>query len=152
MDRDDLSYEQIVVDHPEEFSPRALWFSRRTLGLANESERAPAQPSIPVQIRTEELLKWLSNRPAANGGQIPSFANAEAAAALGMTGMARHGRVFGTIQSRLDFACYRLKLPPLGLRQQSRLPRLGDRKIDHGRFLKGNATRRAIIRVEATYI
>lgn len=115
MDRDDLSYEQIVVDHPEEFSPRALWFSRRTLGLANESERAPAQPSIPVQIRTEELLKWLSNRPAANGGQIPSFANAEAAAALGMTGMARHGRVFGTIQSRLDFACYRLKLPPLGL-------------------------------------
>ena len=27
----DLSYEQIIVDHPDEFSPRALWFSRRTL-------------------------------------------------------------------------------------------------------------------------
>jgi len=28
-DRSDLSYEQIIIDHPDEFSPRALWFSRR---------------------------------------------------------------------------------------------------------------------------
>lgn len=27
---ENLSYEQIIIDHPEEFSPRALWFSRRT--------------------------------------------------------------------------------------------------------------------------
>lgn len=114
-DLDDLSYEQIVIDHPEEFSPRALWFSRRTLGLANASEKAPARPSIPAQIRTEELLKWLGARATANGGHISPFANADAAAMLGMTDMARHGRVYGNIQSRLDFACYRLGLPPLGL-------------------------------------
>lgn len=114
-DLDDLSYEQIVIDHPEEFSPRALWFSRRTLGLANASEKAPARPSVPAQIRTEELLKWLDTRAAENGGHISPFANADAAATLGMTDMARHGRVYGNIQSRLDFACYRLGLPPLGL-------------------------------------
>ncbi|PBB35914.1 EVE domain-containing protein [Mesorhizobium sp. WSM3882] len=114
-DLDDLSYEQIVIDHPEEFSPRALWFSRRTLGMANASDKAPARPSIPAQIRTEELLKWLGARAAANGGHISPFANADAAATLGMTDMTRHGRVYGNIQSRLDFACYRLGLPPLGL-------------------------------------
>jgi hypothetical protein len=38
-DRSDLSYEQIILDHPDEFSPRAIWFSRRTLGLTNESPR-----------------------------------------------------------------------------------------------------------------
>jgi hypothetical protein len=30
----DLSYEQIIVDHPEEFSARAQWYSRRSLGLS----------------------------------------------------------------------------------------------------------------------
>lgn len=114
-DRDDLSYEQIVVDHSEEFSPRALWFSRRTLGLDNKGEKPPASASIPAQIRTEELLGWLGARAAGNGGNIAPFTNAEAAAALGMTDMARQGRVFGNIQSRLDYACYRLGLPPLGL-------------------------------------
>ncbi len=39
----DLSYEQIIVDHPDEFSPRALWYARRTLGLPNESDRPPQQ-------------------------------------------------------------------------------------------------------------
>lgn len=112
---EDLSYEQIVLNHPEEFSPRALWFSRRTLGLANTSEKPPARSSIPAQIRTEELLRWLEARAVGDGGSILTFANAEAAAALGMTDMARHGRVYGNIQSRLDFACYRLRLPPLGL-------------------------------------
>ncbi len=114
-DLDDLSYEQIIIDHPEEFSPRALWFSRRTLGFANASEKAPARPTIPAQIRTEELLSWLGARAAATGGHIEPFANADAATALGMTDMARHGRVYGNIQSRLDFACYRLDMPPLGL-------------------------------------
>jgi len=114
-DLDDLSYEQIVIDHPEEFSPRALWFSRRTLGLANASDKAPARSSIPAQMRTEELLSWLGARVAAEGGHIAPFTNADAAGALGMADMARHGRVYGNIQSRLDFACYRLGLPPLGL-------------------------------------
>jgi predicted HNH restriction endonuclease len=114
-DLGELSYEQIVIDHPEEFSARALWYARRTLGLPNNSDKPPVRRSIPVQIRTEELLGWLAGRAAENGGAIEPFANAEAANMLGMTDMARHGRVYGNIQSRLDFACYRLDLPPLGL-------------------------------------
>ncbi|NTI62366.1 hypothetical protein G6L85_12710 [Agrobacterium rhizogenes] len=114
-DLDELSYEQIVIDHPEEFSPRALWYARRTLGRSNDSEKPPARRSIPVQIRTEELLGWVAARAAENGGIIASFANSDAANTLGMTDMTRHGRVYGNIQSRLDFACYRLGLPPLGL-------------------------------------
>ena len=112
---DELSYEQIVIDHPEEFSARALWYARRTLGLPNDSERPPARRSTPVQSRTEDLLSWLAARAAENGGKVEPFANADAANMLGMTDMTRHGRVYGNIQSRLDFACYRLGLPPLGL-------------------------------------
>lgn len=114
-DLDELSYEQIIIDHPEEFSPRALWYARRTLGLQNQSEKPPARRSIPAQIRTEELLDWLADRAAENGGIITPFPNLAAARALGMTDMTRHGRVYGNIQSRLDFACYRSELPPLGL-------------------------------------
>lgn len=39
-----LSFEQIIVDHPSEFSLRAIWYARRTLGLPNESARPPASP------------------------------------------------------------------------------------------------------------
>jgi hypothetical protein len=112
---DELSYEQIVVDHPEEFSPRAVWYSRRTLGLPNTTDKPPARRFIAAQTRTEELLSWLGARAASSDGLIAPFTNAEAAAATGMTDMTRHGRVYGNIQSRLDFACYRLGLPPLGL-------------------------------------
>lgn len=113
-DLDDLSYEQIIVDHPEEFSPRALWYSRRTLGLSNHSDMPPARRSIPAQIRTEELLIWMKKRASEVDG-LGHFTNADAARVLGMTDMHRHGRVLGNIQSRIDFACYRLGLPPLGL-------------------------------------
>lgn len=41
--RAELSYENIVIQHPAEFSPRALWYSRRTLGLPNSSVRPPAR-------------------------------------------------------------------------------------------------------------
>ena len=114
-DRSDLSYEQIILDHPDEFSPRAIWFSRRTLGLANESPRPPADAISPTQARTETLLKWFQTRSESNGGRLASFTNAEAAAVLGMTDMHKFGRVFGDIQSRIDFACYIGGLPPLGL-------------------------------------
>lgn len=43
-DLEDLSYEQIVVDHPDEFTPRAQWFSRKTVGLPNRWPEAPADP------------------------------------------------------------------------------------------------------------
>ena len=114
-DRSDLSYEQIILDHPDEFSPRAIWFSRRTLGLPNESARPPAETISKTQTRTEILLKWFQTRSEANGGRLASFTNAEAAAVLGMTDMHQFGRVFGNIQSRIDFACYLGGLPPLGL-------------------------------------
>jgi hypothetical protein len=111
----DLSYEQIIVDHPDEFSARALWYSRRTLGLPTGSDRPPAKAITPVQVRTERLLDWLRSRAEANGGRLPPHTNAEAAAMLGIGDMHKFGRAFGNIQSRLDFACYLAGLPPLGL-------------------------------------
>ena len=43
------------------------------------------------------------------------YEHAEAASAIGIDDMARSGRVFGNVQSRLDYACYVVGLPPLGL-------------------------------------
>jgi hypothetical protein len=111
----ELSYEQIIVDHPDEFSARALWYARRTLGLPNDSDKPPARAITPVQIRTEKLLAWSRTRSKANGGHLPPHTNAEAAAALDMSDMHQFGRVFGNIQSRIDYACYVVGLPPLGL-------------------------------------
>ena len=47
-----LSFEQIIVDFPNEFSPRALWFARKTLGLPNDNEKPPASETLITQIRT----------------------------------------------------------------------------------------------------
>ncbi len=123
-----LTYEQIVIDHAEEFSPRALWFARRALDLPNESEKPPATAVTPVQSRTEALLRWLRERSLANGGPLPSHTNAEAAAVLGMDDMHRHGRVFGNIQSRIDYACYLRGLPPLGLTAEAPFDRAWQRE------------------------
>lgn len=114
-DLSELSYEQIIIDHDDEFSPRALWYARQRLGLSNDSEKPPAKAVTPVQKRTEILLQWLRNRSESNSGIIPTFTNAEAASILDMGNMHRFGRVFGNIQSRIDYACYALGLPPLGL-------------------------------------
>jgi predicted HNH restriction endonuclease len=111
----DLSYEQIIVDHPDEFSDRALWFARRTLGLPISTNKPPTLGVSPVQRRTEDLLAWLRKRADENGGIIRSYLNAEAAEAIGLGHMQEYGRVQGNIQSRLDFACYQVNLPPLGL-------------------------------------
>lgn len=110
-----LSFEQIIVDHPEEFSARALWFANRTLGLPNDSEKAPADSGTLTQQRTERVLDWLSDRAAKNGGELDGYTNAEVGGVLGFDDLARHGRVLGNIQSRLDFACYQADMPPLGL-------------------------------------
>jgi predicted HNH restriction endonuclease len=111
----DLSYERIIVDHPDEFSERAQWYSRRALGLPNDTDKPPAQGASLTQVRTGQLLRWFRDRATANGGHLREFTNAEAAAAIGLTDMHRSGRVFGNIQSRIDFACYLLNLPPVGL-------------------------------------
>jgi hypothetical protein len=113
-DLEDLSYERIVLDHPSEFSARAIWFSRRTLGLGNESEKPPAATHSDINVRTDRLLDWLMERSERNGWIILPFTNSDAAAAIGLGALSIYGRVHGNIQSRIDYACYLCDLPPLG--------------------------------------
>ena len=61
------------------------------------------------------IIQWLKAAAADNDGVIPPFSNDAAAAAAGMKDLRTHGRVQGNIQSRIDYACYRVGLPPLGL-------------------------------------
>lgn len=110
-----LSFEQIIVDHPQEFSARALWYAHRTLGLPNDSEKPPADSGTLTQQRTELVLDWLADRAALHGGILKGYANADIGSVLGFDDLTRHGRVLGNIQSRLDFACYQAGVPPLGL-------------------------------------
>lgn len=110
-----LSFEQIIVDHPEEFSVRALWYARRTLRLPNKSEKPPADLGTPTQQRTERVLDWLTQRAQDYGGRLGSYTNANVGMVLGFDDLTRHGRVLGNITSRIDFACYRIGVPPLGL-------------------------------------
>lgn len=114
-DRADLSYEQIILDHPDEFSERALWFARRALGRDNATAKPPAEGDASTQARTELLLNWLKSRRADEPGPIAPYTNADTAQAMGIGDMAKYGRTQGNIQSRLDFACYKLGLPPLGM-------------------------------------
>jgi len=114
-DRADLSYEQIIIDHPVEFSERAIWYSRRALGLPNATAKPPTNENASTQTRTELLLDWLKERRTSSPGMITPYSNSEAAVAMGIGVMAKFGRTHGNIQSRLDFACYRLRLPPLGM-------------------------------------
>jgi len=113
-DLEDLSYERIVLDHPREFSARAIWFARRTLNLENESDKPPAATHSDINVRSDRLLDWLRERAERNGWIIPTFTNSEAAAAVGLDALSTYGRVHGNIQSRIDFACYLCDLPPLG--------------------------------------
>jgi hypothetical protein len=110
-----LTFEQIIDDYPDEFSARAQWYARRTLRLPNDSKKPPADLGTLTQQRTEQVLDWLAGRAAKNGGLLSGFTNAEIGTMLGFDDLARHGRVQGNIQSRLDFACYRAGVPPLGL-------------------------------------
>jgi predicted RNA-binding protein with PUA-like domain len=114
-DRSDLSYEQIIIDHPEEFSERASWYARRALGFPNSTEKPPAPEDTSTQERTEALIQWLKERRDHETQQIKKYSNAEAAEAMGIGDMKRFGQPHGNIQSRLDFACYMNGLPPLGL-------------------------------------
>ncbi len=110
-----LSFEQIIVDHPEEFSARALWYANRTLGVASDSDKPPADLGTLTQQRTERVLDWLADRANQHGGALNSYSNADVGALLGFDDLTRHGRVLGNIMSRLDFACYQAGVPPLGL-------------------------------------
>jgi predicted HNH restriction endonuclease len=111
----EISYERIVLDHPDEFSSRAIWYSRRALGLPNDSVNPPADEGGETQTRTNALILWLKSITKENGGIIPAFTNEEAATAIGVLEMQKQGRAHGNMQSRIDFACYRVGVPPLGL-------------------------------------
>lgn len=111
---EELSYEQIVLEHPDEFSPRALWYARKTRGLPTQTEKPPASDHSDVSTRTVRLLQWLKARAEANDGVMHPFTNDESAAAIGLGSLQTFGRVHGNIQSRIDFACYLCDLPPLG--------------------------------------
>ncbi|GEM_PF-6526391 len=111
----DLSFEQIIVDHPEEFSARALWYAKRTLGLPNDLAKPPADLGTVTQQRTEKLIDWLGKRAQSHGGRLNGYTNAELGAALGFSDLTRHGRHLGNMQSRIDFGCYMAGVPPLGL-------------------------------------
>jgi hypothetical protein len=121
-DKEELSYERIILDHPDYFTPRAIWYARNTLELGNSTEKPPAAADNPTQGRCELLISWLSDRSTQNEGAIPAFTNDEAASAVGMDDMQRFGRVQGNIQSRVDFACYACGLPPLGLTAENPFP------------------------------
>ena len=123
----DLLYERIIVDHPEEFTAHAIWHARRTLNLPNDLPKAPAQTVSRVNERTVALLTWLKALRAPDG-RIPAFSNQDTASAIGLGDLGTYGRVFGNIQSRVDFACYRAKVPPLGLTATAPFERAWEQK------------------------
>lgn len=58
-------------------------------------------------------MSWLKTETGANSGVLPEFSNVEAGQVMGLP--ASNARHRGFIQSRIDFACYKCGLPPLGL-------------------------------------
>lgn len=110
-----LSFEQIIVDHPDEFSARALWYANRTLGLPNDLAKPPADLGTVTQQRTEKLIDWLAVRARSHDGRLNGYTNAELGKHLGFEDLTRHGRHLGNMQSRIDFGCYMADVPPLGL-------------------------------------
>jgi hypothetical protein len=78
-DVEELSYEQIIVDHPTEFSERALWYARRTLGLSNELTKPPPKNGVtrnPAWSRDELImaldlyLRFRHALPAASSAEV----------------------------------------------------------------------------------
>ncbi len=63
----ELSYEQIVVEHPEEFSARAVWYARRTLGLPNASLRPPGQADSGASGQTKPGAPPIQTEHVADG-------------------------------------------------------------------------------------
>jgi putative restriction endonuclease len=114
-DLESLSYEQIIVDHEIEFTQRALWFAKRTLGLPVDTDIAPVAEKSAVQTRTIAFINWIRSLTSADAGTIPSYSNAAAAKAMGIVDTQKYGRVLGNIQSRIDYACLLTELPPIGL-------------------------------------
>lgn len=75
-----------------------------------------------TQSRTEALIQWIALSAEESGGRIPEFTNEEAATAIGMPNLRNNGRAYGKLQSRVDLACYRCNLPPLGCAAEKPFP------------------------------
>ena len=59
-DREDLSYEKIILDYPEEFSSRARWYARRTLGLPMEGPRPSSLEKVEMPVNDQsEVPYWV---------------------------------------------------------------------------------------------
>lgn len=63
---------------------------------------------------TSKFIVWVRDNALKNDGLIPQFSRDQAALAMDIISP-QSGKTRGRIQSRIDFACYRLGLPPLGL-------------------------------------
>ena len=85
--------------------------------------KLPTNKTGLTQARTEVFLNWLKVRRLASPGRIETYANSDAATAMGIDERRRYGRVHGNIVSRLDVACFRLGLPPIGLTAVEPFPR-----------------------------
>lgn len=75
------------------------------------SELTPEMLNAPkVQANTEVILDWLKDNAAANDGTL-KFSNTDLARVLGWK---KPNQPLGNLISRMDLACYRADLPPLG--------------------------------------
>lgn len=69
----------------------------------------------PVDAATKRLIDWFRVLALVNNGNMPAFSNDDAIAAVYEGDLAKYARAHGNVQSRIDFACYRCNLPPLGM-------------------------------------
>ena len=76
------------------------------------------KPKFDTAEPTRLFMKWLRDQAGNNSGELPAFSNAEAGIVMGLPDS--HTRHRGQVQSRIDFACYRCSLPPLGLAADER--------------------------------
>lgn len=79
----------------------------------------PAAKASAVERETDRLIEWFRLRARTNAGLIAPFTNSDAIAELRSGTLKNEARAHGNIQSRVDFACYRCSLPPLGLAADS---------------------------------
>lgn len=78
------------------------------------SEKSVVDYEATTHGPTSSFINWLQDAAASNAGVIPQYTKLQAAVAMGITD-SKSGVTRGRIQSRIDFACYRLGFPPLGL-------------------------------------
>lgn len=71
---------------------------------------------------TSAILDWLETRAKLNGGVIPRFTHSDAMAHLGKENAQKYSRAHAQVQSRIDFACFKCGLPPLGFAVDSPFP------------------------------